>query len=333
MSDRVIHKNNINDFKLSPNLNDYQQTRKTFDWEKVENGLDGLEGGGLNLAYEAIDRYANGIKRDTIALHWEGANGLEEKYSFQELKELSDKFANLISGIGINKGDRVFIFMERIPELYIAFFGILKAGAIAGPLFSAFGPDPVKDRLEDSGAKLLIATPNLLNRVKHILKDLPAMENVIVVNKYDPSNPKIIENQIDYQDAMNKASSTPQPIQTDAEDYSIMHYTSGTTGKPKGAVHAHKAALQHLITGRWALDLQDSDVYWCTADPGWVTGTSYGISAPWTNGITQVIYEGGFRASSWYEIIEKYKVTVWYTAPTAIRMLMKAGAAVPRTND
>lgn len=333
MSDRVIHKNNINDFKLSPNLNDYKQTRKTFDWEKVENGLDGLEGGGLNLAYEAIDRYANGIKRDTIALHWEGANGLEEKYSFQELKELSDKFANLISGIGINKGDRVFIFMERIPELYIAFFGILKAGAIAGPLFSAFGPDPVKDRLEDSGAKLLIATPNLLNRVKHILKDLPAMENVIVVNKYDPSNPKIIENQIDYQDAMNKASSTPQPIQTDAEDYSIMHYTSGTTGKPKGAVHAHKAALQHLITGRWALDLQDSDVYWCTADPGWVTGTSYGISAPWTNGITQVIYEGGFRASSWYEIIEKYKVTVWYTAPTAIRMLMKAGDAVPGRYD
>jgi acetyl-CoA synthetase len=112
---------------------------------------------------------------------------------------------------------------------------------------------------------------------------------------------------------------------TDSSDFSMMHYTSGTTGKPKGAVHSHYAAVQQFATGRWVLDLHDDDVYWCTADPGWVTGTSYGIFAPWSNGITQLVYQGGFGATAWYSIIEKYRVTVWYTAPTALRMLVKAG--------
>ena len=206
-------------------------------------------------------------------------------------------------------------------------------GAIAGPLFSAFGPDPVKDRLQDSGAKALIVTPDLRGRVSGILGDLPDLKHMIVVNKNNRSSEPLAPGDISYEEEMASASSDFDIVPTTEEDFSIMHYTSGTTGKPKGAVHAHMAALQHMATGRWALDLHDDDIYWCTADPGWVTGTSYGMSAPWTNGITQVIYEGGFRASAWYQVIQKYGVTVWYTAPTAIRMLMKAGDDIPKRYD
>jgi acetyl-CoA synthetase len=330
MDYKIISKPSIGEFSVKPNLYNYKEIKNTLDWENIQDGLDGLPNGGLNLAYEAIDRHAAGKNKNKVALHWESSDGIEEKYTFNDLKFLSDKFANVLSELGILKGDRVFIFMERIPELYIAFLGILKVGAIAGPLFSAFGPDPVKDRLEDSGAKLLIATPTLLSRIKSIIKDLPALQNVIVVTRGKELVEEIVAGQIIYEKAMLSATDLYASINTSEEDYSIMHYTSGTTGKPKGAVHAHKAALQHLLTGRWALDLQDSDIYWCTAGPGWVTGTSYGISAPWTNGITQVIYEGGFSASKWYEIIEKYSVSVWYTAPTAIRMLMKAGDNIPQ---
>ena len=191
----------------------------------------------------------------------------------------------------------------------------------------------MRDRLEDSGAAVLVVTPELRSRIAHILGDLPDLKHVIVVNKNGRSQEPLAPGDVSYEDAMASASPEFETVPTTEEDYSIMHYTSGTTGKPKGAVHAHLAALQHMATGRWALDLHEDDIYWCTADPGWVTGTSYGMSAPWTNGVTQVIYEGGFRASAWYQIIQKYGVTVWYTAPTAIRMLMKAGDDVPSRYD
>ena len=329
----AIEKPKLEEFLVQPNLQDYSALRESFSWEQLQGELSGLPGGGLNLAHEAIDRHALGNRGDKVAMYWEGANGEEEVYTFSQLKDLSDRFANVLSGLGVEKGDRGFIFMGRIPELYVAFFGILKAGAIAGPLFSAFGPDPVKDRLLDSGAKVLIATPDLRQRVSGILPDLPDLRHVIIVNKNSRSSEPLATGEISYEEAMASASADFQIVPTTEEDYSIMHYTSGTTGKPKGAVHAHRAALQHMATGRWALDLHDDDIYWCTADPGWVTGTSYGMSAPWTNGISQVIYEGGFRASTWYQIIQKYRVTVWYTAPTAIRMLMKAGDEVPKRYD
>ncbi len=328
-----IKKPPISQFTIKPNLDHYDDITRAFTWDQMKHNLDGLPGGGLNLAHEAIDRHATGAKSNKVALYWEGVDGQEETYTFAQLKELTNKFANVLKKLGIEKGDRVFIFMERIPELYIAFFGILKAGAIAGPLFSAFGPDPVKDRLLDSGAKILITTPSLKKKISTILPELPDLAHTIVVNKGNKSEEGLADNAISYENEMSEASRDFAITSTTQEDYSIMHYTSGTTGKPKGAVHAHLAALQHLATGKWALDLHDDDIYWCTADPGWVTGTSYGMSAPWTNGITQVVYEGGFRASTWYRIIQKYRVTVWYTAPTAIRMLMKAGDDVPGRYD
>ena len=333
MAEDIIAKPELKDIEVTPNIQDYGAMRQDFSWDTIKSELDGLPGGGLNLAYEAVDRHANGPRRDKPALIWEGSNGEQETYTFQQFKEETNKFANVLTDLGVEKGDRVFIFMDRIPELYFGFFGILKAGAIAGPLFSAFGPDPVKDRMLDSGAKVLFTTPSLKAKISSVLGELPDLKHVIIVNKNNRSSEPLASDDISYEQAMANAAPDFDIVQTTEEDYSIMHYTSGTTGKPKGAAHAHRAAYQQYATGKWALDFQEEDIYWCTADPGWVTGTSYGMSAPWTNGVTQVIYEGGFGASAWYRTIEKYKVTVWYTAPTAIRMLMKAGEDVAHRHD
>ena len=316
-----------------PNLADYDATRASFDWDAVEKEIDFLPGGGLNLAYEAIDRHVargNGAKP---AMLWEGKNGEKETYTYDDMRRETDKFANVLGALGVEKGTRVFTFMERVPEIYFTVFGTLKAGCVIGPLFSAFGPDPVRDRMEDSGAKVLVTQPDLRKKVAEILPQLPDLQHVIVVNKNGRSTEPLADGDLDYYALMNEASDDFGPIATTRDDYSIMHYTSGTTGKPKGAVHRHNAVIQHYLTGKWCLDLHPDDVYWCTADPGWVTGTSYGMSAPWTNGVTQVIYEGGFSARKWYQILEDYNVTVWYTAPTAIRMLMKSGVELPKTFD
>ena len=335
MSDEVfsaISKDPVSKMAVRPNL-DVEHDYKDFSWETIYQDLDWLPGGGLNKAHEAIDRHANGANKNKIAMIWEGKNGEREDYTFHDLKLLTNQFANVLQSLGIQKGDRIFVFMDRLPELYVAFFGALKAGAVVGPLFSAFGPEPVKDRMIDSGAKVLVTQPDLRRKITGIIPELFELQHILIVNK-DERDPSPIDIQdLSYYEEMDKASNDFSTVITGQFDYSIMHYTSGTTGKPKGAVHRHQAVVQQMATGKWVLDLHEDDVYWCTADPGWVTGTSYGMLAPWTNGVTQLIYEGGFSASRWYEQIQKHKVTVWYTAPTAIRMLMKAGDDVPKRFD
>ena len=331
MKHKEIDKLKVDEMAVRPNLDSSVLLRSDFDWKQIERELDIQNQSELNLAYLAIDRHATSHRRDKLALLWEGKNGETERYTFGELSTLTNKFANVLSGLGVTKGDRVFFYLERIPQLYIAFFGALKLGAIVGPLFADFGPEPLKDRLKDSGAKVLITSPALRTRIAPILHELSDIQHLIIVDRTGKQTEQGMG--INYQETMEDASPDFTKIQISANDYSLMHYTSGTTGKPKGAVHIHYAALQHYATGKWALDLHDDDMYWCTADPGWVTGTSYGMFAPWTNGVSQVIYEGGFRASAWYSVIEKYKVTVWYTAPTAIRMLMKAGEKVTKKHD
>ena len=329
----AIAKPAVDQMPVRPNLVDVEAAREGFRWESVYDELDWLPGGHLNKAHECIDRHCQGPRADKAALIWEGKNGEEESYTFAELRDRSNQFANVLEGLGVGKGDRVFLFMERVPELYFALFGALKVGAVVGPLFSAFGADPVRDRLQDSGAVALVTQPDLRRRIQDILPDLPALKHIIVVNKLGRSQEPLISGDLSYEELMASVSVEHETAATSMNDYSIMHYTSGTTGKPKGAVHRHLAIVQQYATGKWVLDLQENDVYWCTADPGWVTGTSYGMFAPWSNGVTQLIYEGGFGASAWYKQVEKHKVTVWYTAPTAVRMLMKAGDALPGRSD
>lgn len=300
------------------NMPAYEEVYSQFNWKDVEKEFSWYNTGKVNMAYEAIDRHLATERKDKVALYYSDANR-DEQYTFQEMSKLSNKFGNVLRNLGIVKGDRVFVFMPRTPELYVSVLGTIKVGAIVGPLFEAFFEAAVRDRLENSEAVAIITTPQLLSRVP--VQDLPNLKHVIVVGGEGVAS----EGQVSYENEMAKASEELEIEWVDREDGLILHYTSGSTGKPKGVLHVHNAMIQHYQTAKWVLDLQESDVYWCTADPGWVTGTSYGIFGPWLNGVTNVIRGGRFSPQDWYSTIEKYKVTVWYSAPTAFRMLMGAG--------
>ncbi len=327
MEYQKITKQPLEQHATKPNLEDYQTIREAFSWDAVSRELDWFDSEHINIAHIAVDAHLQTERRDKKALVWESTKGEVEEYSFADLARLSNKFANvLVNETGIQKGDRVFFFLERVPEIFIGILGTLKAGGVIGPLFSAFGPEAVNDRLADSRARVLVTSPALIKKITDILPGLPNLEKIIMVNRKQAPD---FSGALAYEEAMGRASESFEIVKTGKEDYAIMHYTSGTTGKPKGAVHVHGAVVGHYATAKYVLDLHPEDTYWCTADPGWVTGTSYGMFGPWSNGITQVVYEGGFSARRWYKFIEQWKVTVWYTAPTAIRMLMKAGDDLP----
>ena len=304
------------------NLICYEDQYKNFSWETVKKEL-GLSGNKVNIAYEAIDKHAATWRKNKVALYWEGSDGTHVKYTFQELKILSDKCANMLQSLGVGKGDRVFLFLPRLPELFISMIAIAKLGAISGPMFSAFGPDAVRDRLQNSEAKVLITTPELKERVDAVLWELPKLERIVLVSVKEDY--ELEEGNVCYKTLMKDAPERFEMEWMDMEDPLYILYTSGTTGKPKGITHVHNDMISHYITTKWSLDLRDDDIYWCTADPGWVTGTVYGMWGPWLNGVSMYVYDGRFDANKWYEAIQSYKITVWYTAPTALRMLMKSG--------
>ncbi|REJ23547.1 MAG: acetate--CoA ligase [Bacillaceae bacterium] len=305
--------------KGNHNLANYEEAYASFDWKEVEENFSWSKTGKINAAYEAIDRHADGAKKNKVALYYRDANR-DEQYTFEEMKELSNKAANVLKQhTDLQKGDRVFVFMPRSPELYFVILGAIKLGAIVGPLFEAFMESAVKDRLEDSEAKVIVTTKELLPRVP--IDELPALKHVVVVGEDVKEEGKII----DFFAHFENASKDLEIEWVDRRDGLLLHYTSGSTGKPKGVLHVHNAMIQHYQTAKWVLDLKEEDIYWCTADPGWVTGTVYGIFGPWLLGVTNVIVGGRFSPDYWYETIEKYGVTVWYSAPTAFRMLMSAG--------
>ncbi|MFP7285456.1 MAG: acetate--CoA ligase [Shouchella clausii] len=308
------------------NLKNYEEAVQNFDWEDVRKTFSWHKTGKVNLAYEAIDYHAENGKGEQVALYYSDARR-DESYTFAEMKTFSNKAANVLKEANVQKGDRVFIFMPRTPELYFTLLGAIKIGAIVGPLFEAFMEGAVRDRLEDSGAKVLVTTPTLLERVP--FDDLPDLETVLVADETYEDNGSFLQ--------LNKrlqAAPSDFAIEwVDREDGLILHYTSGSTGKPKGVLHVHEAMVQHYHTAKVVLDLQQDDIYWCTADPGWVTGTSYGIFAPWLAGVTNVVRGGRFSPTDWYETIQRYKVTVWYSAPTAFRMLMSAGDELVKQYD
>ena len=320
----------ISALKLPPNLADYDSLRSSWDWDELWAELDTPDG-LVNQGHECIDRHAVGERANKLALIWQ-SQGLEvEEYTFADLKRETDRAANALRSVGIEKGDRVFFLSDRIPELYFGFFGALKLGALAAPLFSAFGPEPIAERVGRAEGKAMITTPKLLSKVNAIRDDLPSLEHVIIMDGREEH--ELAESDISWSALIADASDEFEIEKTGPEDWSVMHFTSGTTGLPKGAAHVHNTVVSHYATGKYVMDFQEEDIYWCTADPGWVTGTSYGMFAPWSNGITQVIDEGGFGARRWYETITRFKVTVWYTAPTAIRLLMRSGAATARGHD
>ncbi len=318
---------------VAPNLVDYEQTRAAFSWETARRTLDGLPGGrGLNIAHEAVDRHAAGARRDHLALRWLGKRGEVRDFTYGELGAVTNRFANALGSLDVGKGDRVFLLAGRIPELYISALGTLKNGSVFGPLFSAFGPEPIRQRLSIGDGKVLVTTAALYKRkVADLRASLPQLQHVLLIGTAEETG--TIPGTHDFHRLLVEADDRFAIPPTDPEDLALLHFTSGTTGKPKGAMHVHQAAVAHHITGTFALDFHSDDVFWCTADPGWVTGTSYGIIAPLTHGITSIIDEADFDAERWYGILQEQKVTVWYTAPTAVRMMMKVGAEVVRKYD
>jgi len=312
-----------------PNLEDYAAVRSGFDWADARKLLDGLPGGGLNIAHEAVDRHANGPIADRVALRWIGKSGTRRELTYRDLAGATNRFANVLGNFGMAPGDCVFVLLGRVPELYIAVLGALKARCVASPLFSAFGPEPVATRLEIGEGKVLVTTEALYRRKVEALRPrLTNLAHVILVDEGDP-----VPGTLRWSELMAAAGDSFVIPPTSPEDMALLHFTSGTTGRPKGAIHVHDAVVTHHVTGLYALDLHDDDIFWCTADPGWVTGTSYGIIAPLTHGITNLVVEAEFDAQTWYGILASERVSVWYTAPTAIRMMMKLGAEAVRGYD
>jgi len=314
---------------VRPNLERYEEACKSFSWLRARSLLDGLPGGGLNIAHEAVDRHARGAAAGKLAIRWLGKNGEVRDFSYLQLRALTDRFANVLKSLRLAKGDRVFVLAGRIPELYVAVLGALKARCVACPLFSAFGPEPIQTRMQIGDARVLVTSASLYARkIAGLRQSLPALKHVLIVA--DPDAPALPPGTVDFNEAISAASPDYLIEPTDPHDPALLHFTSGTTGRPKGALHVHEAVVAHHVTGRFALDFHPDDVFWCTADPGWVTGTSYGILSPLSNGITSVVDEADFDAERWYEILERERVSVWYTAPTAVRMMMKGGVETVR---
>jgi acetyl-CoA synthetase len=308
------------------NLGAYDLIRSSFSWATAEKALAGLPSGGLNIAFEAVDRHVAEGRGDHIALRWIAKDTEAAELSYAELAAQSARFCNGLAALGIEPGDRVFTLLGRVPALYVSALGTWKRGAVLSPLFSAFGPEPIKARMTIAEPKALVTTARFFQRkVKPILRDLPFLKTIILVGGGDGG--------VDFDTLLAESPDTCEIASTQPDDLAILHFTSGTTGRPKGAMHVHKAAVAHRATAEFALDLKPDDIFWCTADPGWVTGTSYGIIAPLLIGCTVISDEEEFDAERWYQNLEREKVTIWYTAPTAIRMLMKAGLELPKKYD
>ncbi|MDY6958026.1 MAG: acetate--CoA ligase [Halobacteriota archaeon] len=302
-------------------MGDYENAYKNFSWEDVKNSFDYSKTGKVNMAHEAVDRHVK-ARGDKTALHYID-DETEVKYSFKDLSTESNRFANLLRELEISKGDRVFLFMPRSPELYIAFLGILKTGAIPVPVFEAFMKDGLLDRMSDCDPIGIISSDFMKSRIP--IKEIKSLKNIIISG--DTAG-----DEIDFNDT-KKTSKDFEPEWLDLEDPLLIHYTSGSTGKPKGVLHSQRAMIGHYQTGKWVLDLKEDDAYWCTADPGWVTGTSYGIFAPLLNGVGTIIRGGRFSPELWYSTIERLKVNVWYSAPTAFRLLMAEGNELTKKYD
>jgi acetyl-CoA synthetase len=313
------------DLRVPPNLADYDAEYRAFSWDAARQALAGLPGGGLNIGFEAVDRHAAGALRDKVALRFVSRSAPALDLSYAELARQTNRFANVLQRLGVGRGDSLFVLAGRLPELYIAVLGALKSGSVVTPMFSAFGPEPIATRINIGAGQVLVTTDVLYKRKVKAMRDkMPTLRHVLLVAEDGGVTDE--PDTLDLATLLREASDAFTTVATRPDDPALLHFTSGTTGTPKGAIHVHEAVVTHHATGRHALDLHPDDRFWCTADPGWVTGTSYGIVAPLLHGVTSLIDREEFDAERWYTLLESERITVWYTAPTAIRMLMKAGA-------
>lgn len=319
----------------APAVVDLEQARAAFTWDEARGELDGLPGGrGLNIAHEAVDRHASGPLRSTTAIRWLSRDGLRSDITFGALAEETSRFANALERLGVAPGARVASLLGRVPELYTVAIGTMKRGCVFCPLFSSFGPEPVAQRLNLGEISVLVTTPALYERRIAPQRDaLPSLEHVLLVREPGAVQPQLGDGLWDLRELLAEASPDWTIPDTAPDAPALLHFTSGTTGPPKGAVHVHEAVVAHHHTARVALDLRAGDVFWCTADPGWVTGTSYGIIAPLVHGATLICDEDELDAARWYSILEGERVNVWYTSPTALRMLQRSGDALARAHD
>ena len=314
-----------------PNLVDYEAVRTAFEWRGARKLLSGLPGGGLNMAYEAVTRHVAAGRGARTALRHIARDESVSEISFTQLDVNASRFANVLETLGIGRGEVVFSLSGRLPALYTAVLGTLKRGAVFCPMFAAFGPEPIRARMEIGRGVALVTTRQLFQRkVKDLLDKLPALRWVLLIDGTLADEGERVRA---LPALLAAAKDRYETVPTSPEDVGLMHFTSGTTGRPKGAILAHESVVAHAATARYALDLHDDDIFWCTADPGWVTGMSYGVIAPLVCGVTSIVDELEYDADRWYSIIQKQKVSVWYTAPTAIRMLMKVGVDVARKYD
>jgi acetyl-CoA synthetase len=314
-----------------PHMRPYEEEYAKFTWDISRNELGYKDGDVINIGEYCTDRICRMGKADKLALIWEGHSGEEKRYTFNDMRQLTNSIASFLQKLGIQPGERVCLFMDKVPELYFGFLGVLKMGAIVQPLFSAFGSESLLTRLDNAKTRAIFTQKKHLPKVRNITKDLPELKYIIVVD--DDGSKPLRDGEVAFN--MDKAERVDKfgVYPSRAETPSVLHYTSGTTGQPKGAQHVHYSLISQYITAKYVLDLRDDDIYWCTADPGWVTGTSYGIIGAWSNGVTQCVLDAGFKAETWYKFIEKHKISMWYSAPTAIRALMKEGNEVVKKFD
>jgi acetyl-CoA synthetase len=306
-------------------------------------------GGTLNASVNCVDRHARGPRRNKAALVWEGEPGDRRTLTYWDLYRQVSQFANVLKSLGVKRGDRVALYLPLVPELAIAMLACARIGAVHSVVFGGFSAESLRDRINDAQATLLVTADGgwrrghvvpLKQMADEALEDTPSIRNVIIVQRlHGATVPVHVKEGRDhwYHRLMQDASFTCEPEPMDAEDMLYILYTSGTTGKPKGIVHTTGGYLTHVYaTTKWVFDLKDEDVFWCTADIGWVTGHSYVVYGPLANGATVVMYEG---APDWpqrdrmWELVERYGVTVFYTAPTAIRAFMRWGTDWPKRRD
>jgi acetyl-CoA synthetase len=312
------------------NIISYEERLKNFDWSISEKELGYKKGDKINIGWYCSDRICNLGMGEKLAMIWEDHIGNNKRYTYHDLRTLSNMFAKYLLDLGIKPGQRVCIFMDRVPELYISFVGILKMGGIAQPLFSAFGDESLFTRLDSAKTTAIFTQKKHVAKVRKIRNQLPELKHIIVVDAGDsPLQEREIAFDMEKMERVENFDTYPSVDITP----SVLHYTSGTTGQPKGAQHVHYSLISQYLTTKWVLDVKQDDIYWCTADPGWVTGTSYGIIGPWANGITQAVLDSGFSAERWYAFIQKHRITVWYSAPTAIRLLMREGNDIVKKFD